>query len=105
MCNICPTDVGNLRWVGAAVAAAVGIATSSPITALVVGIAINTAISWFQNADGSLDFYIPGDTLVRKYGWVYYYRARDWWYHYSEGSSWYCYALRYGTQRLWRNCY
>ncbi len=98
---VCSTDVGNLRWVGNAMAAAIGVVSLSPLLALVGYLAVNLAISFFQQSDGSIKIYVPGTSSVSHYGWVYWYSNNpawaDWYYYVPSGNPWYCYAQKYSS--------
>lgn len=91
---LAPLDAEYVKTVGSVIAAVIGIAVGHPILGLVGGLAFYTGVWRFQNADGSLTFYVPATSVAQYYGDVYYYAQQAWYYYYSQSSQYFCYALK-----------
>ncbi len=95
--HLCATDVANVRFVGTAAAAAIGIVVGTPLLGWLGGIVVWVGIGLFQAGDGSIDMYLPETSSISHYGWTYYnYNGpyHGWYYHNPSWSSWYRYATR-----------
>ncbi len=97
--HLCATDVNNVRYVGSAAAAAMGIVVGLPILGWLGGVVVWLGIGLFQAGDGSINMYVPGSSASSHYGWTYYYDGPlyGWYYHNPSWSSWYRYATRQST--------
>lgn len=97
--HVCSLDVGNIKFIGSAVAAGIGIFTGLPLLGWLGGIIWWVGVSLFQDSSGSINFYIPGSSAQSHYGGTYYYDGSlaGWYYHMPSGSSWYGYARRETT--------
>jgi hypothetical protein len=105
---ICPVDVGNIRWVGSAMASLLGVVSGNPLLAFLGVLVANIGISFFQENDGSIRLYVPGSASVNHYGWTYYYSRysywEDWYYHNPTWSAYYCYATKYSNGYRYYEC-
>lgn len=100
---ICPDDVNYIRYVGSFLAGVLGWMIH-PIVALLGVLVVNVAITYFDEPDGSIQFYVPDWEARVGYGSTYYYGPESWFYHYARSSSLYCWARQQTNGNLYYEC-
>ena len=97
---ICPADVSSARAVGGSIAGAIGIATGHPWLGWAVGLGINSGMWWLQEDDGSIHVYFDAESVLRNFGWVYYWgKLQTWMYGYARDAAY----NAFGWVQSWRD--